>query len=109
MRATTRETPNVSRASRAEMMFELSPLETAANASARSMPSRPQHVAVEADPGDGDAAVLRAQPAEGVGVLVDHRDRVAAGVELVGERRAEPTAAHDHHVQGFAPSRWMRT
>ena len=39
MRAATRETPNVSRASRAEMMLELSPLETAANASARSMPA----------------------------------------------------------------------
>ena len=38
MRATTRETPNVSRASRAEMMLELSPLETAAKASARSTP-----------------------------------------------------------------------
>ena len=39
MRATTRETPNVSRASRAEMMLELSPLDTAANASASSMPA----------------------------------------------------------------------
>src|SRR5829696_3872498 len=39
MRATTRSTPNVSRATRAAMMLELSPLETAANASARSMPA----------------------------------------------------------------------
>jgi hypothetical protein len=39
MRATTRDTPKVSRASRAEMMLELSPLDTAANASARSMPA----------------------------------------------------------------------
>jgi hypothetical protein len=39
MRATTRATPKVSRASRAEMMLELSPLETAANPSARSMPA----------------------------------------------------------------------
>src|SRR6185437_7409521 len=39
MRATTRWTPNVSRATRAEMMLELSPEETAANASARSMPA----------------------------------------------------------------------
>jgi hypothetical protein len=37
MRATTLWMPNVSRATRAEMMLELSPLETAANASARSM------------------------------------------------------------------------
>src|ERR1700730_10972562 len=39
MRATTRCTPKVSRASRAEMMLELSPLDTAANASARSVPA----------------------------------------------------------------------
>lgn len=39
MRATTRLTPNVSRASRAEMMLELSPEDTAANASASSMPA----------------------------------------------------------------------
>src|SRR5690349_9254309 len=39
MRATTCSTPNVSRATRAEMMFELSPLETAANAPARSTPA----------------------------------------------------------------------
>src|SRR5919107_1733564 len=39
MRATTLETPNVSCARRAEMMLELSPLETAAKASARSMPA----------------------------------------------------------------------
>ena len=52
MRATTRSTPNVSRATRAEMMLELSPLETAANASARSMPGLDQHLPVEADAGD---------------------------------------------------------
>src|SRR5918995_182213 len=41
MRATTCATPNVSRATRAEMMLELSPLLTAANAPARSIPARP--------------------------------------------------------------------
>ena len=40
MRATTRSTPNVSRATRAEMMLELSPEDTAANAPASSMPAR---------------------------------------------------------------------
>ncbi|SHY79742.1 Uncharacterised protein [Mycobacteroides abscessus subsp. abscessus] len=40
MRATTRSTPKVSRAARAEMMFELSPEDTAANAWARSIPAR---------------------------------------------------------------------
>src|SRR3954447_374645 len=39
MRATTWVTPNVSRATRAAMMFELSPEETAAKASARWMPA----------------------------------------------------------------------
>src|SRR6266487_723582 len=39
MRATTRCTPKVSRATRAEMMLELSPEETAAKPSARSMPA----------------------------------------------------------------------
>ncbi|PQM47257.1 hypothetical protein C1Y40_02567 [Mycobacterium talmoniae] len=40
MRATTRSTPKVSRASRAEMMLELSPDDTAANAPASSIPAR---------------------------------------------------------------------
>src|SRR4051812_17636501 len=39
MRATTRAMPNVSRATRAAMMLELSPLETAAKAWARSTPA----------------------------------------------------------------------
>src|SRR5215218_6347874 len=40
MRATTRSTLNVSRATRAEMMLELSPEDTAANAPASSIPAR---------------------------------------------------------------------
>lgn len=39
MRAATFSTPNISRATRAEMMFELSPLDTAAKAPASSMPA----------------------------------------------------------------------
>ena len=39
MRAATRFTPNDSRATRAAITFELSPLLTAANASACSMPA----------------------------------------------------------------------
>ena len=39
MRATMLVTPNCSRATRAEMMLELSPLETAAKPSAFSMPA----------------------------------------------------------------------
>ena len=91
-------TPNVSRASRAEMMLELSPLETAAKASARSMPACAQHLAVEADAGHGEAGEVGPEPAEGVGVLVDDGDRVAAGLQAVRERRADPAAAHDHDV-----------
>ena len=39
MRATTLSTPNVSRATRAEMMLELSPLLTAAKAPALAIPA----------------------------------------------------------------------
>src|SRR3954453_22063439 len=44
MRATTCWIPKLSRATRAAMMLELSPLETAANASASSMPARSRTV-----------------------------------------------------------------
>ena len=85
-------TPNVSRASRAEMMLELSPLETAAKASARSMPACRSTSPVEAHPGDRDPGEVGAEPAERVGVLVDDRDRVPAGSRLWA--RVEPTRPH---------------
>ena len=59
-------------------MFELSPLDTAAKASARSMPASMQHVAVEAHAGDGETGEVRPEAAERVRVLVDDRDGVAA-------------------------------
>src|ERR1700754_5176514 len=86
MRATTRETPNVSRDRRAEMMFDLSPLETAANAPARSIP-----------------ADLGPEPAEGVGVLVDDGHGVATRVEVVREGGTQPPTSHDHHVHESRP------
>ena len=76
MRAATFSMPNISRATRAAMMLELSPLLTAAKAPASSMPGLAQGVLVEADAGDPAAAEAGAQPAEGGGVLVDHGDRV---------------------------------
>ena len=50
MRATTLSTPNVSRATRAAMMLELSPLLTAANALACRMPDSSSTVAMQANP-----------------------------------------------------------
>ena len=57
-------------------------------------------LAVEADAGDGLAGELRAERAEGLGVLVDDGDRVAELVEAVGEERSDATAAEDHDVHG---------
>ncbi len=90
MRAATRDTPNVSRASRAEMMLELSPLETAANASARSMPAWRSTSPSKPIPVTVMPREVGAEPAEGVGVLVDDGHRVAAGLQAVRERRARP-------------------
>ena len=67
------------------MMLELSPLLTAANASARSMPASIQGVAVEADPGHLAAAELGCQPAERAGVAVDDGDVVPELLETPRE------------------------
>ncbi len=104
MRATTCSTPNVSRATRAEMMLELSPLETAANAPARSMPASIRTFPVEPDADDLLAVEVGAEPAERLGVLVDHGDRVAEAFHRGRERRPHAAAAHDHHVHDQASS-----
>src|SRR6266568_4595263 len=57
-----------------------------------------QDVPVEADPGDGLPGEVGAEAAERVGVLVDHRDRVATRLEHVRQGRTDPSAAHDHDV-----------
>ena len=82
-------------------MFELSPLVTAATAPARSMPACDEVVAVEAEADDLLAGeVLGEALAERVGVLVDHRDRVAAPLEAQGELAAHPPASDDDDVHG---------
>ena len=85
------------------MMFELSPLETAAKASARSMPASIEHLAVEADAGHGEPGEVGAEPAERVGVLVDDRDRVAAALQVLRQGRTDPPAPHDHDVHAGPP------
>ena len=47
----------------------------------------------------------RAEPPEGVGVRVDDRHRVAARLQAVGQRRADPAASHDHDVHDIGSSR----
>ena len=65
MRATTRSTPNVSRATRAEMMLELSPEDTAANASALSIPARSSTSRSKPMPEHPLAGELGDEPVEG--------------------------------------------
>src|SRR3954463_4941045 len=106
MRATTCSTPKVSRATRALMMLELSPLLTAANAPAESIPAssrgcRAKPRPVTWRPGEaghrrpGDVAP---EPAEGFGVLVDPRDAVPDLFQPPGDGGAHPAAAHHDHV-----------
>src|SRR4028119_354388 len=125
MRATTCWTPKVSRATRALMMLELSPLLTAAKAPAGSIPVEgvgvvaPAHrgegaggvdpgveedLPVEARAGHLPAGELRAQPAERLRVLVDDRDAVAAALQPAGDLRADTAAAHDDHVHESLPT-----
>ena len=67
-------------------------------------PGRPQHVLVEPVALDLLALEAVAQRPEGVGVLVDHRDRVLGGLQPSGQLGAHPAAAHDHHVHGRHPT-----
>ena len=80
-------------------MLELSPLVTAASAPASSMPGLPQPVAVEPDALDRATAEPLGQPAEGLGLLVDDGDRVAAVLEDAGEPGTDPAASDDDDVQ----------
>ena len=82
------------------MMLELSPLETAANASARSMPASTSTSRSKPWPDDLAPGELGAEPAERLRVLVDHGHLVAEPIEARGERRADPAAAHDDDVHG---------
>ena len=59
-----------------------------------------EDVPVEADAGDGHAAELVAQTAEGGGVLVDDGHGRAGLLEAVRQVRTHATAAHDDDVHG---------
>ena len=109
MRATTFCTPNVSRATRAAMMFELSPLLTAAKASASSMPAAISVSAVEAESGDRAGPEVVAEAAERGWILVDDGDGVLEPLQVVGERRADPAAPHDDDVHGAHLLSWSTT
>ena len=103
MRATTRSTPNVSRATRAEMMFELSPEDTAAKRR-RFLDARPQQdVAVETHAEHAFAGELRAEPVECRAVTVDDGDIVADAGQAVGQRCAHPAASHHHYSHLCGP------
>ena len=67
-------------------MLELSPLETAANALARSIPALPSTSRSNPTPDDLLAAELGAEPAECLLVLVDHGDLVVEPFQRQGER-----------------------
>src|SRR3954466_292892 len=117
MRATTCWTPKVSRATRALMMLELSPLLTAANAPAESIPasssvcrSKPRPVTWRpAASGHRAAGEGGPEPAEGFGVLVDHRDAVPDLFQPPGDGGAHPAAAHHDHVHDKLPQdSWCR-
>ena len=77
MRAATRFTPNDSLATRAAITLELSPLLTAANASACSMPASLSTFWSNPMPVIFLPLNVRAQLAEGIPVLIDDRHRVA--------------------------------
>ena len=99
MRATTRWTLNVSRATRAAMMLELSPLLTAAKAPGLLDAGLDEGLAVEADALDLAAAEVLAEAAERQRVLVDHRDGVLLQRrQLMRERGPDTSAPHDHDV-----------
>ena len=82
------------------MMLELSPLETAAKASALLDAGLGQGVAVEADAVDRLPGEVLTEPGEGGRVLIDDRDRVVAPGQAARQRRADPAAAQDDDVHG---------
>src|SRR6202035_2836975 len=63
-----------------------------------------KHGPVEADPGDAVAFERGAEPAERLRIPVDDRYRVAPVLENMGERRPDPTAAHDYDVHDRPPT-----
>ena len=94
-RARRRRSP---RATRAERMFELSPLETAANAYASSILAAFNVSRSNPDSGDGHALERAAQAAERGGLRVDDGDVVTPLAEALGQGRPDTAATHDHEV-----------
>ena len=90
--------PNVSRATRAAMMLELSPLETAAKRVGAADAGLLQDLLVEAQAGDLVAVEAGPSRRNASGLAVDDGDGVVAVLEAAGERRADAAAAHDHDV-----------
>jgi hypothetical protein len=62
-----------------------------------------QHLAVKADAGHGKPGEVRSQPAKGIRVLVDDRDRMASTLEVLGQSRTDAPAPHDHDVHAGPP------
>ena len=101
MRATTFSTPKVSRATRAARCWSCRRELTAANADACSMPASIEHLAVEADAGDGRPPNDAGSRRKALRLLVDDGDGLCpAASSGLGQRRAHPAAAHDHHMHG---------
>ena len=99
MRAITRSTPKISRAVRATMMLELSPLVTAASAPASSMPASRRRSRSKPDAVDGAAREALGQPPERLGLLVDDGDGVAAVLQDAGQAGTDPATSDDDDVQ----------
>ena len=99
MRATTFSTPNVSRATRAARMFELSPLLTGGERVRVLDAGGDERVAVEADAGDRLARrseVPSRRNADGVWSMTATEWPLRP--EGAGERRPDAAASHDHEV-----------
>lgn len=85
------------------MMFELSPLLTAANAAGVFDARLAQGVLVEPDPRDAAAAEAGSEAPERRGVLVDDGDRVPLLLQVLRESGPYSPAAHDDDVH-LAPT-----
>ena len=81
-------------------MLELSPLETAMNASASRMPGLLEHVAIEPEADDRARVLAGGIAIERLGALVDDGDLVAGVAERVRQLGADPTASHDQDPHG---------
>ena len=67
-----------------------------------------QRLPVEAEAGHLAAGEVRAEPAEGLGVLVDDRDAVPDLLQPAGDGGADAAAAHHDHVHEILPAEVRR-